>query len=250
MIASHVTRHRALALVLAAALLAAPPLSWGGDFSVSPIRAELKPGSLSETISVTNHSDKPMRVGVRLLSWTQDSEGKDVLTESGDLIYFPRQMDIEPGARRLVRIGAKNPAGPVERAYRLFIEEVPPAGAATQPGMQVAVYFRFGLPIFLPPAVPRQQPEFADSVVRKGELQFQIRNPGNQHFRLTKVQVSDGAGFSVNVGGWYTLAGASRTYTAQIPAEVCQKSRKLIVLAEGDGVRLEREVDLSLANCT
>ena len=65
-----------------------------------------------------------LRVLVKLVEWTQDASGKDVYADSADLVYFPRQMEIEPGAKRLVRVGAKAPAQGAERAYRLFIEEV------------------------------------------------------------------------------------------------------------------------------
>lgn len=39
-----------------------------------------------------------------------------------DLVYFPRQLELEPDTRKLVRVGAKAPAGTTERAYRMFIE--------------------------------------------------------------------------------------------------------------------------------
>lgn len=219
-----------------------------GDFSVAPIRAELKPGTLSETVTVTNHSEAPLRVSVRLLQWSQDDKGEDVLTESADLVYFPRQLEIPAGGKRLVRVGAKSPAGPVERTYRLFIEEMPSA-FGTPPGSQVSVYFRFGLPIFLPPAAPKVQADVGDLKLQNGQFQMQVQNGGNQHFRLTKVQVEDGAGFSVNIGGWYSLAGSTRTYTAQIPREVCRKASRLSVRAEGEGVRFERSLEVRPTDC-
>jgi len=240
---------RAARIAACAILLVAGLVAQAGEFSVSPIRAELKPGSMSETVTVMNHSDQPMRVSVRLMEWTQDDAGKDVLKESGDLVYFPRQLDIEPGGKRLVRVGAKNPAGPVERTYRLFIEETPPPAGAAQPGMQVSVYFRFGLPVFLPPAVPKLQAEFSEPQVRDGQLEIQVRNTGNLHFRLNKVEVSDGAGFSQNLGGWYTLAGAARTYAAKLPPQVCRSGRPLTLLAEGEGVRYQRALAVPAASC-
>lgn len=237
-------------LVAAAATTAFCTAALAGDFSVSPIRAELKPGNMSETVTVTNHADKPLRVGVRLMSWTQDESGTDVLHESGDLVYFPRQLDFEPNGKRLVRVGAKSAAGTTERAYRLFIEEAPSPLGDDQRGAQVAVYFKFGVPIFLPPAVPKVQADFSEPVVSQGQLALEVRNTGNVHFRLTTVKVDDGAGFSINIGGWYMLPGTTRKYVATIPAELCRKTAHMLLTAEGDGVRYTHDIPITPANCS
>jgi len=241
-------RARAALLAGVAALFAGSHAVAGG-FAVSPIRAELKPGSMSETVTITNHADKALRVGVRLMAWTQDQAGSDVLQESGDLVYFPRQLDVEPGGKRLVRVGAKNPAAATERAYRLFIEETPAPLSDDQRGAQVAVYFKFGVPIFLPPAVPKLQADFAEPTLDKGQLALEVRNTGNVHFRLTTVKLEDGAGFSTNVGGWYMLPGTTRKYVAAIPAEVCRKASRLLLTADGDGVHYTRDIPITPANC-
>lgn len=219
------------------------------DFSVTPIRAELKQGAMSETITVTNNSSARLRVSVKLLEWTQDASGMDVYTESGDLIYFPRQMDVDAGAKRLVRVGAKNPAAMSERAYRLFIEELPeptPTGA----GAAVTFYFRFGVPIFLPPPIPRAQPDVMEPVLEKGKLSLVVRNTGNQHFRLNKLTVTDGAGYTQEIAGWYSLPGTSRTYAADIPAEACRRAGVLSIKLEGEGISIDRKLDVDSARCS
>jgi len=232
--------------VAALALAAAMPAS-AGEFSVTPIRAELKPGALSETITVTNHAATPLRVSIRLMEWTQDQAGNDVYKESGDLVYFPRQMDVPPEGKRLVRVGAKSPAGVVERSYRLFIEEEPDTSS---PGAgQVAFYFRFGVPIFLPPVTPRATPDVDPPVLADGTLKVQVRNAGNQHFKINKVTVSDGAGYGQDVVGWYMLPGARRTYVASIPGDVCRKARTLAVGIQGDGIQIDRTLNVDPASC-
>lgn len=231
---------------LLAACAAAPVLA--SDFSVSPVRVELRQGSLSETITVMNHAPARLRVAVKLMEWTQDEQGNDVYKDSGDIVYFPRQLEVEPDGRRLVRVGAKAPAGPTERTYRVFIEEQPeptPEGRSAQ----VAVYFRFGVPIFLPPAVPRLQAEIGEPALDKGKLSLQVRNGGNQHFRLLRILVSDGAGHQQEVAGWYSLAGTQKTYSVDIPAEVCRRAKTLNVTVEGEGVRADRKLDVDPARC-
>src|SRR4051812_10354068 len=109
-------RHRrTLSLGLAAALLAGPVLA--GEFSVTPIRVDLKAGALNESITVTNHAKDKLRLAVHLMEWSQDADGKDVYKDSSDLVYFPRQLEIEGEGKRLVRVGAKTPGGPLEHTY-------------------------------------------------------------------------------------------------------------------------------------
>jgi len=193
------TLHRSLARWMPAltALLACAAAA--GEFSVTPIRAELKPGQMSETITVVNHATQRLRVNIKLMEWTQDATGKDVYQESADLIYFPRQMDIEADGKRLVRVGARAPGGVVERAYRLYIEEEPEASRAPGSNPQVALRFRFGVPVFLPPAVAKPVPEVMEPELTKGRVSVAVKNPGNAHFRLNKVTVSDGATYSQEV---------------------------------------------------
>lgn len=240
-------RNWGMAALTACALFAQQPAA-ASEFSVTPIRVELKPGVLSETIAVTNHSPDRLRVSVRLVEWTQDASGADVYKESSDLVYFPRQMEMEPNGKRLVRVGVKTPAGTVERAYRLFIEEEPPANAGAARA-QVAFYFRFGVPVFLPPAVPTPQPEVLEPVLSQGKLSVAVRNGGNRHFRLNKVVFDDGAGFSREVAGWYSLAGTQRSYVADVPPDVCRKARAFNVTLEGDGIRFDRQVHVDPSRC-
>jgi fimbrial chaperone protein len=236
----------ALAAILAGA---APQPAAATEFSVSPIRVELKPGAMSETITVTNYADAKLRLSMKLVEWTQDAAGNDVYKESSDLVYFPRQMDMEPNAKRLIRLGAKVPSTAVERTYRLWVEEEPDAAAGTARA-QVSFFFKFGVPVFLPPPGAKARPEVMEPTLAKGRLAIVVKNPGNKHFRLTRLTISDEAGFQKEVGGWYSLAGSERTYAADIPPDVCRKAKAFTVLVEGEeGLRLDRKLHVDPAGC-
>jgi fimbrial chaperone protein len=238
---------RRLAPLLLASAAAVPALA--SEFSVSPVRAELRPGALSETITVSNRGTAPIRVGVKVMEWTQDADGKDLYTDSNDLVYFPRQMALEPNGKRLVRVGAKAAGGASERTFRMFIEELPEP-AADPARAQVGVYFRFGVPVFLTPASPRMQADIGEPALAGGKLSLLVKNSGNQHFRINKVTVDDGAGFAREIGGWYTLAGAQRTYALDLPREVCRKARTLSLAIEGEaGLRADRKLHVDPARC-
>ena len=242
-------RRAAACRMLALAACALPLSSNAASFSVSPIRADLKPGVLSETITVTNDSPTRLRVLVKLAAWTQDESGKDVYTDSADLVYFPRQMEIEPGAKRLVRVGAKAPAQGAERAYRLFIEEVPSPTAAGPTA--VSFYFRFGVPVFVTPGGAAAKPEIAQPRLAQGKLSLAVNNPGTQHFRAARVNFTDNAGWSRDVNGWYSLPGTARTYQVEVPPDVCRRARKFSVTLEAeDDVKYERSLDVDPAACS
>lgn len=235
------------AVAMSLALAWSEPI-YASEFSVTPIRAELKAGVLSETLTVTNHATARLRVSIKLMEWTQDAAGKDVYRDSSDLVYFPRQMEIAPGSKRLVRVGAKTPGALVERTYRLFIEEEPePSSDATR--AQVALYFRFGVPIFVTPAVPKPLPDVTEPTLEKGKLAVVVKNSGNQHFRLNKLSITDGAEYSREIAGWYSLAGSERTYSADVPKDICQNAKTLSVTLEGDGIRIDRKLNVDPTRC-
>lgn len=218
------------------------------DFAVTPIRVDLAPGARSALVTVTNDDTRPLRMQLRLTEWTQDVDGKDVFTESEDLIYFPKLFSVDPKDKRLVRIGVRSPAGPAERTYRLFLDELPDQNA---PAAQSAITFsvRFALPIFLIPAAPSARAEIESLSVERGVVRVKVRNLGNQHFRIESVQVKSGDAFSQEIAGWYLLAGASRMHVVEIPLAVCRDLRRLDVRIKADKVVLERAVDVQPASC-
>ena len=244
--------RRPLGTILPAGVLAISALLAGPaaatEFSVTPIRVELKPGVMSETIAITNHAPTRLRVSIKLMEWTQDASGQDIQKESSELIWFPRQMEVEPNGKRLVRVGAKAPAATVEKSYRLWVEEEPP-GEATPGRAQVAFYFRFGVPVFVQPAGGRPEPEVPDPTLGAGKVSVVVRNKGNQHFRLNRVAVRNEAGQETEVGGWYSLPGTERTYTVDVPREACLQSKVLDVALEGEGFRIDRKLHVDPASC-
>jgi fimbrial chaperone protein len=240
--------YQRLALLALALACTVPAPARASEFMVFPVKAELRAGALNETINVANRGPSRIRISVKVMEWTQDAQGKDVYTDTTDLVYFPRQMEIEPGARRLVRVGAKAPAGAAERTFRMFIEEQPEPAA--EGSAQIAVSFRFGVPIFVAPTVPRVQADVMEPTLDKGKVSVVLKNNGNQHVRVTRVAVTDEAGFSREVAGWYALAGTERTFTVDVPRDACRKAKIFNVAVEGEGLRDERKLRVDPARCS
>jgi fimbrial chaperone protein len=235
-------------ILLAAACLAAP--AHAAEFSVSPIRVELPRGVRSAAVSVANEDERPLRMQLRLMEWTQDGEGKDLYRESDELIYYPRLMSVPPRDKRLVRVGVKAPAGAAERTYRLYIDELPGVGDdALRPAASgVSFTIRFALPVFVPPLEPNLRGAIDSITLQDGKLRVVVRNPGNLSFRIASV-TARGEAFAAEVGGWYLLAGVTRVHTLDIPAAACRRLRRLDVTVKADKLSLEGGLDVDAGMC-
>lgn len=233
---------RARAALASLALAALSPALWAYAFGVSPIRVDLGPTARSGAINVSNDDKIALSFQVKLLLWTQNDKGEDVYEESKDLVYFPRLMSVEPGKKRVIRIGSQSPAGPTELAYRLAIEEITPLAPGEAQGPAVAVRMRFAVPIFVAPLAPAVKAEVEKLTVADGEVRFVLANTGNQHVRVETAALLRGDRVLQEAAGWYVLAGARRAFSVRIPAAECGKPGALTLAIKGEGLDLKREV--------
>jgi fimbrial chaperone protein len=236
------------------ALAAASYAAYAGEFGVSPIRLDLDRGVRTGVIAVSNDGDTPLNFQARAMMWTQDASGQDRYEDTQALVYFPRQFQVPPHEKRVVRIGYRSPALKLEQAYRLFIEEIPDAKPrSNQTAINVAV--RFGVPIFVRPPASDVQAQLAGLSVKGGHAQATVRNSGPVHFRITGVRFralgADGAvEWEQTLQGWYLLPGAQREYAATLPAKACRAARTLRVNLLGDKLDVTSEVQLKPEQCS
>lgn len=232
------------------ALAAALPLSaFAGAFGVSPIRVDLDPASRTGMVNVTNDDDRKLPFQLKLFEWTQTASGEDQYAESADLLYFPQIFTLAPKERRLVRIGVKAPPGERERAYRLFIEEMPDASLPAGSGAQIAVLLRFGVPIFLSSGKGESQPEILVPEVSKGSVRVTIRNDGTRQIRFEEVVLAAGDRTIAKTAGWYVFPGVTRSFTVPVTAQDCPVPASVEIRATGEGKEVRRAVDIPPALC-
>jgi fimbrial chaperone protein len=223
--------HRVLALLFLSALLS-PPAVHAGEWRVTPIRLDLGKDARSGAVTVFNESGERLQLQVKASEWTQDGEGTDRYEETDDILFFPKIMIFDRPGEKILRAGVKGPASAKEKAYRLFIQEIPEPKKAE--GARVAIAIRFGLPIFVKPAKEDLRGEVAGISMAGGVVSAVARNAGNAHFliRTILLQGKDKAGktvFTKELGGWYLLAGAQRVYSAEVPADVCREITRVDV---------------------
>ena len=234
-------------IILLAFLSLTASAAAAAEFTVSPIRLDFEPGRRSATVTVANDDERPLRLQLKLMQWTQDASGADVFTESDELVYFPKLVAVQSKDRRLVRVGLKTPAGTSERSYRLFLDELPDHTPAAASGLSFSI--RFALPIFLPATAPHASAAIQSIALEQGKLLVAVANTGNEHLRITSVAARSGDSFGAELGGWYLLPGVVRLHTIEIPVEACRSLRRLDVTVKTDKLSLAGGLDVNPGMC-
>ena len=220
-------------MFLAVALLAA-------GLNVSPVQVRLTPEESKALITLRNDGGVETRFQVSAVAWDEDAVKGMVLTPTTDVVFFPALFALKAGETRNVRVGVTVPFGPVEKTYRVFIEELPPPEKPSTTS-SVRVLTRVGIPIFVAPQKALNDVKVSPVALGGGKAAVEVRNAGTEHFRVDAVKlegVAQGGArmFEKQASGWYVLAGGHKKYELEIPREECARVRRLIV-----SVKTERE---------
>lgn len=159
-----------------------------GSFSISPVRLTLSQQSGSEVITVRNDGSETTVVQIEVVKWSQDSN-QDHFTPTRELLATPPIFTIPAGDSQIIRVGLRHPsAEPVEQAYRMFLQEVPPPPQPGSQGLQMAL--RISMPVFITPAhaiAPKLQWQATRG--SDNNIQLSVNNIGDAHTHLTALKV-------------------------------------------------------------
>jgi len=241
-------------LLLWAAALAGPRPARAADFTVNPIQIFLAGQTRSAILTVQNTSGEPLRFQLNAFTWAQDPAGQMQLTPTSEIIFFPRLLTLAPGEQRIVRVGTSVAAGPVERTYRIFVEELPPSTQQAAPAGQVRVLARMGIPIFVEAKAGRAELRLSPPVLQPGRLVFELRNGGTKHAipQVIRVRGQGAGGETLWEGeqeGWYVLAGERRVYEMPFPREECARTKAVAVEVKAGEQTLTERLDIAPAAC-
>jgi fimbrial chaperone protein len=237
-------------------LLALAPRIEAAEFTINPLQVHLDRTSRASEILVRNDDTIPLRMQVQAMSWRQDAEGQDQYEPAEGLLYFPRAMEIPPGESRIIRVGVK--AAPVtsEQTYRVFVEELPPAGPAAvrPPGTSLEVLLRVGVPVFVAPAQSDRKADITRLELRGATVEWAVANTGNVHLRSEQVALvgiaRDGTKvFEEPFQERYFLAGVVKTLRFNIPPEKCAQLAALEATVSGENLELKRKLDVAPGSC-
>ena len=247
----HYCRHLLYAVTLCFGCFAAS----AGDFTVNPVRLDVRHSAKSASVSVVNDGAEKLSFQLQAMDWSQDKDGKDVYTESRDLIFFPKLMSVDPGQEAIVRIGFKTNPASVEKTYRLFIEELPGVVKKVEgSSAQINFFVRFGLPIFAAPALPQDGLIIEAVELKGGVLSFMAQNSGNRHqmFKSIRIEGTNGANksvFGLDIADRYLLASSSKPYKTTLSAQQCRELASVSIDIKTDKVVQSRKLDVKPDMC-
>jgi fimbrial chaperone protein len=224
---------RQLALILL--LLGAAESTRAAGLEVVPVLVELSSKEPRAIVKVRNTSAAPLRLELTASVWEQQPDGQMRLAPAPEIAIYPPLLEIAAGDERKVRLSASVGAGAVEQAYRLFIQELPPAET---PKLKAGVRLltRVGIPVFVASRKPELKGEVADARVEKGHVLFRLKNTGTTRFSpgpvTIRARLADGTVVSTGtVELWYVLAGGARDVDYAVPERDCDVVRALEVEA-------------------
>jgi fimbrial chaperone protein len=204
---------------------------------VSPVVVELAAGQRTALLTVRNAGAAPVRLQAKASTWTNGPDGRMQLSPTREVAIFPPLLELAPGETRNLRVGTDAPAQPVERAWRLSLEELPREDAPPA-GMGVRVLTRVGLPVFLAPAAaPVARGEVQFLARAGGKVRFAVRNTGTVRLRPSAVSFAlvSGRGepvFEKPLDPWYLLAREERVYEVEPPAGACDRAAEMVATVQ------------------
>ena len=172
------------------------------------------------------------------------------LHPTGDVVFFPELVALEPGREQRVRIGLQTDFGPVEKAYRLMLVELPTGAAAD--GGEVQLRTTVSLPVFLQQEESEEASvDFAASVAGR-IVTGRIENTGNIHILADAVEfkgydAEDRVVFQENLAGWYVLPGLAYRFHFELTVAMCRRVTRVDATAVGHGAAVTRTVDVAAA---
>jgi len=242
--ASPSTKRSAGRCAFVLSILAAGIPAWGGTFQVSPVRATLSTSRSIAALTVKNHGAEPAVVQLEVVTWSQH-EGKDVYVATKEIIATPPIFTVPPGGTQVVRVGLRRAPDPQrELAYRLYLQEVPPAPGAGFQGLQVAL--RLGVPVFVNPRAA-VAPALKWSARRGAgaELKIGLANSGYVHVQVSELKVSSARGETLAsqpaVG--YVLPGQSREWGIKVSPLPSGAALRLVAQTDAGEVKVDLVVE-------
>lgn len=225
------------------------------NFTVRPMQIVFTPARKTAVITLKNISKQELRFQIRAFTWDQSPRGDMQLDSTKDIVLFPQLLVLGPGQQRPIRLGMSGAIGEVEKAYRVFFEELPPGNGAVPPAVNgVQMRVRVGLPVFASPRnrgtalVTIRNPRQSD-----GRVTLRVDNSGLSHVVVDAVRVRglDGGGrllFERRINGWYLLAKHSTEYAIPLNRGDCSAAALALELLVGKTVVRDR-IEGPLTGC-
>lgn len=213
-------------------LLALPASVAAMTLKIFPVLVVLSPEEPVQTMTIENSSNAPARVQVRVQAWRQEG-GKDVFSDTRDVLANPASFEIAPGEAQITRFGMRTTPGATERSYRVFLEEVP--GSRPRAPGEVQTLLRVSIPIFVPAKANVGKLSWTTWPGPAGKMVLAIRNEGTAHVHFHRIALSRGGkALGGQAMSLYLLPGASQRVEMDVVAPVKAGERLKIDAVAGE----------------
>ena len=206
---------------------------------VAPTSLTLSAAAPSGTFVLTNQGNELVRFHITAFAWSDSPEGEMVLTPTTEIVFFPAMVSLTPGEARKVRVGINVKPAPVERSYRVFVQELPRMVKSTDDqSSKVSMLTKMGIPIYYEGTTRKAVPGLSNLEIVGASVKFKLTNRGTKHYRADKIVVTamDAAKaiHSAEPKGWYVLAGGARPYVVDLPRAVCGALKSVQIELQSD----------------
>lgn len=205
---------------------------------IAPVALTLQAEQRADGVWLSNTSDNAINAQVRVYRWTQDNF-TDRLTPSRELVISPPMLQLAPGGRQLIRIIRTNPVpNTVEDAYRLVIDELPPAQALAN---KLQFVLRYSAPVFIQPAGSKNSSAQLQWRLQHvdGQTFLDVNNQGNNHAQLSTLTWINANGIRHVVSAGllgYVLPGSTMRWILSPADNAAQRSGKVEVVVNGQEI--------------
>ncbi|MBD8524658.1 fimbrial biogenesis chaperone [Pseudomarimonas arenosa] len=211
-------------------------LSSAASLQINPTRVEIDQDSRVVALTLRNSGSDDANVQLELVQWTQ-VEGEDHYQPTTELLATPPIFSLAAGSQQIIRVGLRGtPDEQRERAFRLYVQELPPSAEQGFRGLRMML--RMSLPVFIAPVSGKSGPELEWRLRRLSvhEVELSVVNRGNGRAQVSELSLEHRGKRLVPGGMAYVLAGATRSWTLQSPADLADDAQ-LALTARIDGVQ-------------
>ena len=226
------TRHvqRFLTLTLLSVATVASGIANAGGLQVSPVTLSLTQAERAGIFTISNNSERPMNAQARVFKWTQTAEDEYVLEPTNDLLVSPPIMQLSPGVPQELRVIRTQAAGNAEQQYRLIIDQLPTAAAASVAATElqknssakrgVSILIRHNIPVFLNSTDrPVVQLQWRAEAAGKDKTRISMLNTSARRAQIARIWLEKGdktTELSAGLTG-YALPGSTLMRELNIP---------------------------------
>ncbi|MGZ6124010.1 MAG: fimbrial biogenesis chaperone, partial [Myxococcales bacterium] len=165
-------------MALALGLLCGAGRARASGLNISPVQVWLSSETSKSLLTLRNEGPDDARYQISTMAWDEDARSGMKLAPTEDILVFPTILELKAGETRSLRLGTMVPFGPIEKTYRVFLEELP-APEKPQARSTVRVLTRVGIPVFLAPVKALEDIRLSPVSLGRAGASLDVQNTGN-----------------------------------------------------------------------